>query len=625
MKTFVAVINFLFCVLLIEDVASRTRNYGLLEALMKYIPEGTTFFKEEPPDAKNILPEYDFIVIGAGSAGCAVANRLTEVSSWNVLLLEAGGKENYVMDIPLVANLLPFTVVNWKYKAVPSNNSCLSMENRQCRWHRGKVMGGGSTINYMIYTRGSKRDYDEWEEMGNTGWGYKDVLPFFLKHENMNVPELARDRKYHSTGGELPVSHSSYRSPLADAFISGGREMGYNVTDYNGEILNGFSYLQYTTVNGTRCSASRAFLHPIRNRKNFDVKKRSFVTKILIDPVTKIAHGVEFVRGNKKYKVRASKEIIVSAGAINSPKLLMLSGIGPRKHLTRFNISVIQDLKVGYNHMEHPAIPSIPFIVNQSVSFNADDLLNNRDALVDFMYHHQGPFSVPGGTETIAFIDTRNPKSQDGYPDIEIVSIAAGIPSDTTYYKMLGYTEELNNAVYKPVHGVHSFTLLATSLRPKTRGRIMLRSENPYDSPLIYHDLFDNAEDLETMLLAIKETLKLANTSAFQKFGPKVHDLPVPSCKHLQFGSDDYWRCAAKHTAVGLWHHSGTCKMGPYWDTDAVVDPRLRVYGVKNLRVMDLSITPVLPRAHTNAPAIMIGDKGAQIVKEDWGYGTVFH
>lgn len=620
----VAIITLLLCLLSNANGASRTRRIGLLEEILKFIPEGTQFFKEEPPDAKKLLPEYDFIVVGAGSAGCVVANRLTEISDWDVLLIEAGGKENYVMDIPIAANLLPFTEANWKYRSVPSDNSCLSMENGQCVWHRGKVMGGTSSINFMLYTRGNRRDYDHWEEIGNPGWGYKDVLPFFLRLENMTIPELARNRKYHSTHGDLAITYAAYRSPLADAFVSGGREMGHNIIDYNGETQTGFSYWQTTTKNGTRYSSSRTFLHPIRNRNNFHVKKRSIVTKILIDPITKTAHGVEFVRGNRRYKVRATKEVILSAGAINSPQLLMLSGIGPRKHLRDLKIPVIQDLKVGYNLMEHPGMVSTPHIVNQSVTYVTDALVNNRSALIDYLSYHQGPFSVPGGGEGIAFIDTKNPGSRDGNPDIELVFFAAGIPSEITFYKMLGYTDEFYNAVFKSTEGAHCWTALAVVLHPKSRGRVMLKSANPHESPLIYHDLFQNPEDLEKQVVAIKHMVELGRTSEFQKFGSKLHDIPVPGCRHLQFGSDDYWRCASRHTSVGLWHHCGTCKMGPYWDPDAVVDSRLRVYGVRNLRVMDASIIPVIPAAHTNVPSMMIGEKGVDMVKQDWRHGPSF-
>jgi len=190
-------------------------------------------------------------VVGAGSAGCVVANRLSEISDWNVLLIEAGDKENYVMDIPLIANLMPLREANWRYKTIPNGKCCLSMQNGQCAFHRWKVMGGTSTINYMASTRGNRRNYDRWEEMGNPGWGYNDVLLYFLKSEKMTIPELADYTKYHSTSGELSISYAPFRSPKADAFVQAGAELGYSVTDYNGETKTGFSYMQPTAKNGT--------------------------------------------------------------------------------------------------------------------------------------------------------------------------------------------------------------------------------------------------------------------------------------------------------------------------------------------------------------------------------------
>jgi choline dehydrogenase len=590
-----------------------------MEGLIKFIAQGTRNFEQEPADAKTIMQEYDFIVVGAGSAGSVLANRLTEVSEWDVLLIEAGGKENYVMDIPLITNFLLATDTNWKYKTVPSDNVCLGMVNRQCLYHRGKVMGGSSTVNYMVSTRGHRRNYDQWEEMGNPGWAYKDVLPYFLKLENITIPEIVSDRKYHSTNGKQPVSYAPYRTPLAEAFVKAGEELGYKIIDYNGETQTGFNYLQTTTRDGMRWSASRSYLHPIRNRKNFHVSKRSLVTKILIDPDTKIAFGVHFVRDNKKYVVRARKEVILSAGAVNSPQLLMLSGIGPRKHLTDMEIPVIQDLKVGYNLMDHPALASATFIVNQSVSYVTEEIVRNGSALAEYLSERSGPLSVPAASEGLAFIDTKDPMNPDGNPDIELFLIAAGIPSDRTYYKVLGYTDELYNTVYKQLEGGHCWTVIPIILQPKSRGRVMLSSSDPRQSPLIYHDFFDDPQDMETQLLAIKEMLKIGKTKAFQKFGSKLHDVPIPGCKNLLFGSDDYWRCTSRHTASPVWHLSGTCKMGPTWDPGAVVDPRLRVYGVKGLRVIDASIMPMVPAAHTNIPSIMVGEKGADLVKEDWG------
>jgi choline dehydrogenase len=322
------------------------------EAVKNFLIEGTKHFEEEPQDGKNILPEYYFIIVGAGSAGCVLANRLSEFPHWKVLLIEAGSKENYVMDIPLLVSPLQFSEANWKYKLEPSGNVCLGMKGKQCSVPRGKVMGGSSTINFMIYTRGSRHDYYRWEKLGNPGWGYKDVLPYFFKLENMTIPELRKDKRYHSTRGELPISYAPYHTPLANAFLEAAKEMGHMTVDYNGETQVGFSYLQATMQNGARWSASRAFLHPIRSRKNLHIKKWSLVTNIVIDGDTETANGVEFVRDKTKYVVRARKEVILSAGAINSLQLLMLSGIGPAEHLSKLGIPLLQDLKVGYNLMD---------------------------------------------------------------------------------------------------------------------------------------------------------------------------------------------------------------------------------------------------------------------------------
>ncbi|XP_069673215.1 glucose dehydrogenase [FAD, quinone]-like [Periplaneta americana] len=592
---------------------------GLAEGLFKFVQEGTMYLAEEPPDQINIHSEYDFIIVGAGAAGSVIANRLTQIPEWRVLLIEAGERENYALDIPILALYLQFTDVNWKYKSVPNNNVCLSMENKQCPFARGKVMGGSTSINLMISSRGHRRNYDEWEEMGNTGWGYKDVLPYFRQIEDMTIAEFAIDEKYHSTGGEVTISYVPHRTALADTFIQGGKEMGYRFIDYNGETQIGFSYLQTFTRNGTRLSASRAFLHPIKYRTNFHVKKKSFVTKIMINPRTKTAYGVEFVCDSKRYIVRAKKEVILSAGAVNSPQLLMLSGIGPKKHLNELNIPVIQDLKVGYNFMDHPTMIPATFLINQSVSLTIEDLLNDKNTLHKFTHFHSGPFSIPAACEGIAFFDSKNLTNPDGDPNMELALFSSAIGADIVLYKMVGLSDEFYKSVFKSIKDAHSFSIAPILVRPKSRGRITLKSSNPYKKPLIYYDFFENPQDLEDMVFLIKKALELSKTPAFQKFGTKFHDIPVPGCEHHKFGSDDYWKCAARHVCTCAWHICGTCKMGPFWDPDAVVDPRLRVYGVNGLRVVDASIMPVVPAAHTALPTMMIAAKAADFVKHDWG------
>jgi choline dehydrogenase len=587
--------------------------------MLKYVFEIVQHASEEPKDEVNTFPEYDFIVVGAGSAGCVIASRLTEVPQWNVLLLEAGGEENYLMDIPSLAVMLQFTDANWDYRGMPSNRTCLGLTNRQCMFPRGKVMGGSSVLNYMIYNRGGRKDYDLWEDMGNVGWGYKHVLPYFLKSEDITIPELAKNTKFHSTGGYLTVSYPSFHTRLAEAFLQAGVETGQRIFDYNAETQTGFSFVQTSTRNGTRCSTSKAFLHPVRKRTNLHVKKRTLVTKILIDPGTKRAYGVEFLRNKKSYVVYARKEIILSAGAINSPQLLMLSGIGPKQHLEDMRIPVIQDLKVGYNLMDHMAVIGITFMINESVSLRTDIIFRDGKDLINYFRYHTGPLATAGSVEALAFYDTHNLTDTNGNPDIELIFVGSSIVADPVLKQVFGISDRVYDTVYKPIQNAHAWMIIPTLLAPKSRGRIMLKSNKPLHKPLIFHNFLEYSDDLETLLKGIKLSVELSETKAFQKFDSKLHSIPVPGCEQFSFRSDDYWRCVIKHLTCSMYHVSGTCKMGPASDRDAVVDPRLKVYGINGLRVIDSSVMPVVPRAHTNAPTIMIAEKGADLVKEDWG------
>ena len=602
--------------------ADRESRFGLTEGVANFIKEGTQHFEEEPKDEPNLLPEYDFIIVGAGSAGCVLANRLSEITNWNILLIEAGGKENYIMDIPLIVPSLQMTEANWKYKLESTGTVCLAFNNNQCTVPRGKVMGGSSTINFMLYTRGNKKNYDRWEELGNPGWGYKDVLPYFLKLENISIPELSKDKVYHSTSGEVPVNYAPYRTPLADAFLEAGKELGYNVVDYNGEKQIGYSYVQTNTRNGSRWSASRTFLHPIRDRKNLHVKKWSLVTKILINPVTKIAYGVEFVKNKKQYRVTARNEIIISAGAVNSPQLLMLSGIGPREHLAEKNIEVIQELNVGDNLMDHIAIMSLHFIVNNSVTLRQRDLMNTSH-VTEYLTSHNGPFSVPGASEAVAFLDSNDPLNPNGNPNIEIMLFSSSLSSEAMFYRALGVKQSIYNKYYKPIEKYHVWSGCPIVLNPKSRGKILLRSKDPTKKPLIYLDFFQDERDLQTQIIAIRKAIEISKTTAFQKYGSTLYEFPIPACEKFEFGSDSYWECAVRQFSFPIWHLSGTCKMGPLSDPTAVVDSRLRVYGIKGLRVIDASIMPEVPAAHTNIPTMMIAEKGADYIKHDWHFGNI--
>lgn len=488
-------------------------GHGMAFTFFQAVVEYYRMLAPEPadavPDSVRLEKQYDFVVVGAGSGGSVVANRLTEVAGWTVLLVEAGGEENSITDVPILVSYIIGTGFDWDYRTELQDGACGAMVGHKCRWPRGKVMGGSSVINYMMYTRGAPEDYDGWAQIGNAGWSYADVLRYFKKSEDAD-DRFSRSI-YHGRGGYLKVREPAWKTPLAPVFLRAGRELGYKApVDYNGPKPEGFSYVMTTTDRGARYSASKAFLRPVRDRPNLTVSKRSLVTKILIDPATRRAYGVKFVKGRQTTVVYARKEIILSAGSLNSPQVLMLSGVGPAEHLLKVGVPVIKDLKVGYNLQDHVSMAGLVFLVNQSVTI-VENRYRHPKYIVQYAFEGKGPYIIPGGAEALAFTTTRyaaNDSAVDyAVPDMELVFGPGALTGDTggTLHRLFNMREDFYERVYGGFRGRDAWSLVPILLRPRSRGRVMLRSSNPIHAPLLYSGYLTDRRDRDVLVEGIKQ------------------------------------------------------------------------------------------------------------------------
>lgn len=531
--------------------------------------------------------QYDFIIIGAGSAGCVLANRLSEDTSIKVLLIEAGGKPNTMVNIPGGYGTLHRSKFDWSFYTEPQQY----VDNRRLYIPRGKVLGGCSSTNAMAYVRGNAADFNSWSAAGNKGWSYDEILPYFKKSEHHEKFE----NSFHNKNGLLNVSFAKYPSKLTRIFLEACRQTGIPLNeDYNGSEQMGASMLQFTIKNNKRVSAADAFLKPAIIRSNITVRTGLMVKQILVEQEKAV--GIEFFTGKTtSEKIYCNKEVIVSAGAIQSPQLLLLSGIGDKKELAQKDIDTKVHLPgVGKNLQDHiwtgtSALSNIPTANNYLKPANM------AKGLLQYLLQKKGPFTN-SPIEANAFINTTN---TGNVPDIQFHFAPLQLGND--------YKPDLYNI--KTIPHVSGFSVMAILLHPESRGYIALHSKNAQHPPLIQPEFLKCGNDKTILLKGLKKAMDIIETNAFNSFAPGGIFHPADKA------TDDALMVHINKSLETLYHPVGTCKMGN--DNMAVVNERLQVYGVKNLRVTDASIMPAIVSGNTNAPSIMIGEKGADMIKED--------
>jgi choline dehydrogenase len=539
---------------------------------------------EQPAPQGNAraVSEYDYVVIGAGSAGCAVAGRLSEDGKSRVLVLEAGGSDRSVyIQMPAASYLRAIANprFDWRYTAAPDP----TRDGRRDYMPRGKVLGGTSSINGMIYLRGQREDFDDWEKLGNRGWGYDSVLPYFKRAERNENGE----DDVHGAAGPLSVSNLRAHHPISQAFIEAGLSLGMPATkDHNRPPQQGIGYLQATQIFGRRCSAARAYLWPARRRKNLTVTTHARVKRILFEGARAV--GVEVSRGEDLQTIRARKAVVLSAGAIASPHILMLSGIGPAEHLRQNGIAVIRDMPgVGQNFQDHPGTNHTAW-VNQP-TYNVQTRLDQVLLFgARWLLAGSGPGSTPD-THVLGFTKSR--------PDLDRCDIQY-------HFTPAGYDLSESGPVLFDRPAV---TGLTNVHRPWSRGSISLSSADYRDHPVIQPNLLADERDIDTLVTGAQFLRRIFEAEPMKKYvigefkpGHEVQSL-------------DEWRGYIRESTIGIYHPSGTCKMGH--DAMAVVDDRLKVHGLDGLYVADASIMPVIVSANLNANCIMIGERCADFVR----------
>ena len=531
------------------------------------------------------MEDFDYIIVGAGSAGCVLANRLSSIESNKVLLLEAGGKDTYPwIHIPVgYYKTMHNPKTDWCFKTEPDK----TMNNRSINYPRGKTLGGSSSINGLLYIRGQEQDYDIWRQLGNTGWGWKDVLPYFLKAENQEHGSS----QFHNDKGPLSVSDQRIKLDILDVFMNAAEEVGIpKVTDFNKGDNYGCGYFQVTVKNGLRCSTAVAYLKPIKNRNNLKIEVKAHVKNIDFDNTK--ATGLSYWKDGKLNKVKAKKEVILSAGSIGSPHILQTSGIGDPSKLKKHGINIIHNsLGVGKNLQDHLMMRPVYKVKNiKTLNKKINSFFGKMLIGMEYIFYRRGPMTM-GASQLCGFAK----------------SDASRETPNLQFHIQPISTDKLGGS---SLHDFHAFTPTVANIRPTSKGEINISSADTRDDPKIKMNYLSTPEDRKVTADGLKLIRKIVlETNSFKKYEPEEFR------PGINIKDDEELIKAASNYAQTIFHPVGTCKMGK--NNGSVVDDKLRVHGLQNLRVIDASIMPNITSGNTNAPTIMIAEKGADMIIED--------
>ncbi|CAH2233034.1 jg720 [Pararge aegeria aegeria] len=571
-----------------------------------------------PDDAAPDLETFDFIVVGAGSAGSVVANRLSEISHWNVLLLEAGPEPPIESDIPSLDVEMYQSKYDWQYVTKSDGVRHQGLQNGTVRWPRGKMLGGSSSINAMFYVRGNDHDFQSWFDEGNPSWSPETVNTYFKKAENLQDMRLNEDLEiYEAYGHDGPLIINTFNTSyaeLTEKILDSWDNIGVKkIPDINAVKFQGYglsAISRATAANGERQSTYRAYLKTANSRLNLKVITNAFVTKILLDDNAQ-AYGVEVDVNGKQKRFFADLEVILSAGSINTPHLLMLSGIGPAEHLFSKNISCKVDLPyVGQNLQDHPYVP-IPIYGDEP---GPENIAEKMIDVLKYLHNKTGYLAHENIINLSAFFSRY--KHLD-YPEFQShLLIFRPNSSDARTY-LSTYNDDVVDSFTKYISDKALYIFALHILHPFSRGMIYLNTSNPYDYPIIDANYLGDNRDIQSSVDSIKIVTSLINTPFFKSINAFIPKIDLPHCFEYEFLSDLYWKCYSIHMTQTVYHPISTARMGPD-PRNSVVNNFLKVHGVKNLRVIDASIMPFETSGNTNAPTIMIGEMGSDMIKADY-------